>query len=248
MIWCLHGAVGMAADWKPFASAMTAAGHAVRRVDLWRYLDCCPMEMEEFGRAFCEEVMSAGAESNILVGYSMGGRLALQALLESTRAGEQLFRAAVIVSAHPGLPTDEERLMRMAADAEWAGRALVGEWGDFLERWEGRMRSASLGVEPETGWGDRRLLQPRRQAVARSFMDWSLGKQGDLREELPELNCPVLWVTGVRDEKFTSLGREAVRLLRRGRMEIVPETGHRVPWERPDAFAELMRGFLARES
>jgi len=234
----------MAADWMPFSSAMTAAGHAVRRVDLWRYLDCCPMEMEEFGRAFCEEVRSADAGSKVLVGYSMGGRLGLQALLESTRVGEDLFRAVVIVSAHPGLPTEEERLMRMAADAEWAGRALVGDWGEFLERWEGRMGSAALGVEPGTGWGDRRLLQPRRQAVARSFMDWSLGKQEDLRAKLAKVRCPVLWMTGERDEKFTKLGEEVAGLLPAGRLEVVPDAGHRIPWEHPEDFAGLVRRFL----
>lgn len=146
MIWCLHGAVGMAADWKQFAGEMVADGHEVRRVDLWRYLDCCPMEMPEFARAFCEEVRSGGSGENILVGYSMGGRLALQVLVETAAGGEpDLFRSAVIVSAHPGLSTDRDRVMRMAADAEWAGRALVGEWSEFLESWEDRMQSGPLG-------------------------------------------------------------------------------------------------------
>jgi 2-succinyl-6-hydroxy-2,4-cyclohexadiene-1-carboxylate synthase len=155
-----------------------------------------------------------------------------------------LFRAAVIVSAHPALQTDEERVMRMAADAEWAGRALVGDWVDFMEMWEERMRSGALGVEGEAEWGDRRLLQARRQAVARSFMDWSLGKQADLRGDLVKVTCPVLWVTGERDEKFRKLGEEAVALLTQGRLEVVSGAGHRVPWERAEGFAELVREFL----
>ena len=43
-IWCLHGAVGMAEDWKGFS----VPGWAVKRIDLWRFLDCCPMSMAEF--------------------------------------------------------------------------------------------------------------------------------------------------------------------------------------------------------
>ena len=235
----------MAADWKPFAAEFAAAGESVRRVDLWRYLDCCPMEMESFGQAFCEEVRhGGGGGGDVVVGYSMGGRLALQALVTAARAADDLFKAAVIVSAHPGLTSGEERVVRMAEDAEWAGRALVGDWNDFLEHWEGRMRSGALGVEAEAGWGDRRLLQPRRQAVARSFMDWSLGKQEDLRNDLAMVRCPVLWVTGARDEKFTTLGREAAGLLPNAHLEPVPGTGHRVPWEQPDHFVELVHGFL----
>lgn len=246
MIWCLHGAVGMATDWKQFAGEMVADGHEVRRVDLWRYLDCCPMEMPEFARAFCEEVRSGGSGENILVGYSMGGRLALQVLVETAAGGEpDLFRSAVIVSAHPGLATDRDRVMRMAADAEWAGRALVGEWSEFLESWEGRIQSGPLGVETAVAWGDRRLLQPRRQAVARSFMDWSLGKQEDLRPGLAGVGCPVLWVTGARDEKFTALAEDGVGCLSAGRLAVVPDAGHRVPWEGAGQFVKQVREFLA---
>jgi len=50
-LWCLHGAVGMAADWRGLA----LPGWAVKRVDLWRFLDCCPMSMPEFRRALNRE-------------------------------------------------------------------------------------------------------------------------------------------------------------------------------------------------
>ncbi|MDA0765418.1 MAG: alpha/beta fold hydrolase [Verrucomicrobia bacterium] len=242
MIWCLHGAVGMAEDWKKLSTGLGQGGETVRRVDLWRYLDCCPMELGEFGKAFCEEVRAAGgAESgNVLVGYSMGGRLALHALLEGAEEG--LFAGAVIVGAHPGLLTEEERIVRMGRDAEWAGKALVGDWRAFLREWEGQ--AVLTQVAPE-GWGDRRKLSVRHQAVARSFMDWSLGKQKDLRERLGALDLPVLWVTGERDRKFTALAEEVVPLLNRGRHEVVAGAGHRVPWEEGDAFQALVEGFLA---
>ncbi len=138
MIWCLHGAVGMAEDWAGLSGSLAKSGKAVRRVDLWRYLDCCPMELEEFGQAFCEEVRASGSaeEEHFVVGYSMGGRLALHALLAG--AADGLFAGAVIVSAHPGLAGEEERVFRMASDAEWAGKSLVGDWKTFLHEWEGQ--------------------------------------------------------------------------------------------------------------
>lgn len=237
MIWCLHGAVGMAEDWKDLASAWGQAGEVVRRVDLWRFLDCEPMEIEDFGKAFCEEVRAGGEPGkNILVGYSMGGRLALQALLEP--AGEDVFAGAVIVSAHPGLTDERERILRLASDAEWAGRALVGDWKEFLAKWNGQ---AALDSEGTLAWGDRTKLGIRRQAVARSFMDWSLGKQDDLRTRLARLNLPVLWVTGERDEKFTALAGEVASGMPRGRHVVVAGAGHRVPWEAPEQFGRLVR-------
>lgn len=246
MIWCLHGAVGMAEDWKGLSEELGRQGEVVRRVDLWRYLDCCPMELDEFGKAFCDEVRASGegAGRNILVGYSMGGRLALHALLES--GGEGLFSGAVIVSAHPGLQGERDRIMRMAADAEWAGKALVGDWKEFLREWNAQqvlgVRSGGLN-----GLGARRSLEQRRQAVARSFMDWTLGKQEDLRERFGSVEVPVLWVTGERDEKFTRLAKEFVPGLSSGRHEVVAGLGHRVPWEAPEEFARLVLGFVAGE-
>lgn len=241
MIWCLHGAVGMADDWKDLAREWGQAGEVVRRVDLWRFLDCEPMELEEFGKAFCEEVRAGGEPGrNILVGYSMGGRLALHALLQA--AGTDLFAGAVMVSAHPGLTDERERILRMAADAEWAAQALVGDWKEFLGKWDGQ---AVLEATAAPAWGDRRPLEPRRQAVARSFMDWSLGKQADLRGSLAAVQVPVLWVTGERDEKFTELAGTAVPHLPGGRHEVLPGAGHRLPWEQSAEFARLVATFLA---
>ena len=109
MIWCLHGAVGMAEDWKDFAAEWGRRGETVRRVDLYRFVDCEPMELAAFGKAFSEEVRAGGEPgNNVLVGYSMGGRLALHALLEA--AGEGVFSKAVIVSAHAGLSGERERV------------------------------------------------------------------------------------------------------------------------------------------
>jgi 2-succinyl-6-hydroxy-2,4-cyclohexadiene-1-carboxylate synthase len=197
------------------------------------------MELEEFGRSFCEEVRASGDEENILVAYSMGGRLALHALLED----EELFQGAVIVSAHPGLEDEKETIMRMARDAEWAGKALVGDWDEFLKEWEGQavLNPEGAGME---GFGDRRNLKIRRQAVARSFMDWSLGKQADLRTRLEALSLPLVWVTGERDSKFTELAEGLVPRLARAQGVVVEDAGHRLPWERGEEFVALVERFV----
>ena len=54
-LWCLHGAVGQAGDWQGFG----VPEWGVKRVDLWRFLDCCPMTMPEFGRALNAEAAGA---------------------------------------------------------------------------------------------------------------------------------------------------------------------------------------------
>jgi 2-succinyl-6-hydroxy-2,4-cyclohexadiene-1-carboxylate synthase len=228
-LWCLHGAVGQAADWQGFA----VPGWAVKRVDLWRFLACCPMTMPAFGRALNEEARAVEGKQ-VLIGYSMGARLALHALL-----GDVPWDAAVLVAPNPGLETEEEREVRRVSDIGWASRALSGEWSDFLEGWNAQPVLAASGRRQG-------LAAVHRREVARSFVDWSLGVQVPLWGRLWEIECPVLWCTGERDEKFTALGERAMPFLEDGELWVAPGAGHRVPWDAPEAFRQRVGEFLER--
>lgn len=238
-IWCLHGAVGMAADWRGLA----VPGWAVKRVDLWRFLDCCPMSLDEFGRALNREAAASGGP-RVLLGYSMGGRLALHALL----ADPGHWDAGLIMSADPGLEDDSARAERRERDAEWAARALRGDWREFLRHWNNQAVLEDRGSSRGSGLelADRRGLESRRAAVARSFIDWSLGAQQPLWERLPRLATPLDWLVGERDAKFRALGERAVGLLPDARLDVVAAAGHRVPWDQPEAFHARLGECLER--
>ena len=169
----------------------------------------------------------------------MGGRLALHALLEDSRA----WGGLVVVSAHPGLQDERERLLRMALDAEWAGKALTLPWAEFLRQWEAQSVLQGTCVVP---LADRIALESRREAVARGFTSWSLGKQADLRSSLKKVDCPVAWLSGERDRKYTILAEE-LRGVMRGGLQFGPlDAGHRVPWEAPDDFADVVEHMVER--
>ncbi len=253
-VWCLHGAVGMADDWR----GLELPGRAVKRVDLWRFLDCCPMTLEGFGAALNREA-AATPGPKVLLGYSMGGRLALHALLageprrdapETASSGTLQPRApwdaAVIVSAHPGLEDEAERAARRELDAEWAARALRGDWEEFLAEWnEQAVLKPVGGAELPMRFADRRGLAARRASVARSFIDWSLGVQEPLGGRLGQLGLPVLWCVGGADGRFRALGEQAVAALADAELRVFPGAGHRLPWESAD-FAAVVGEFLER--
>ncbi len=230
-LWCLHGAVGMAADWQGFS----VPGWGVKRVDLWRFLDCCPMTMREFGRALNTEA-AADKGRKIIVGYSMGARLALHSLIQ-----QGPWDAAVLVAPNPGLESEQDRADRRTHDAEWGSLALSGEWKDFLDRWESQPLLKSSGATL-----GRASLVARRREIARSFVDWSLGAQEPLWGSLRQISCPVLWCVGERDAKFRTLGERAVELLPDGELWVAPGAGHRLPWETPEAFRARVGEFLER--
>ena len=237
--WCLHGALGMAADWRGLAKRLAAAQIGSRAVDLWRFLEGRELPLAEFGAALNADALGerARAGGRALLGYSLGGRLALHALLE---AGHP-WQAAVIVSAHAGLGDAAERAARRAEDAAWAARALAGNWQEFFQAWTAQpVLHTSAPRDPQAA---ARLVMRRRE-IARSFVDWSLGAQAPLWDRLHEIQIPVLWVAGENDAKFRALAERAVAMLPRATLAIAPGAGHRVPWEAEAWLAERVAGFL----
>ncbi|HEX9982517.1 MAG TPA: alpha/beta fold hydrolase [Thermoanaerobaculia bacterium] len=208
MIWCLHGFLGLPRDWDflPFPH---------RAVNLF-----------DDGLAELEEAK----EDDVLLGYSMGGRLALRELL--TRR----FRKAIIVSS--GLNLEEKREQRQADDDAWARRFESDEpWWSLMKDWN--TQPVFAGHE-----------QPRneqdfdRKQLAAALREWSSGRLEPLAPRLKEIDVPVLWIAGERDVKYVIEGSRAVSLLPRGELWVCPRAGHRVPWERPEAFLARLRPFV----
>ncbi len=225
MIHCLHGAVGSNRDWDLFKSTLS---HEVNALDLWHLFDSETPSLAQAG-----QVIANRAEANdLILGYSMGGRLALHALL----AAPKKWRAAIIVSAHPGLTGGCPD--RIGQDLKWAELASR-DWNSFLKKWN------QQGILPSIGRGLHQATSNDQKAVVKSFRHWSLGTQEDLRDKLATITCPVLWITGEKDHKFTQLGREATSFLRGSRHAVIAGSGHRVPWENPQDFTGIVREFLA---
>ena len=147
----------------------------------------------------------------------------------------------MIISAHTGL--QHGHMERLDSDLRWAEKARTMDWGAFLAEWHAQAIFAGGGFEP-----DRSGLEPRREAIAAAFDRWSLGRQSDLLPTLRQVEIPVLWITGARDEKFSEIGAAACAALPRGEHVMFEGCGHRVPWEAPQQFSELIMQFLSRRS
>ena len=237
--WCLHGAVGMAADFRSFAKQLAARKTGTRAVDLWRFLECQSVPLANFAQSLNAEAAGGVSRGHgkALLGYSMGGRLALHALLEPGHP----WQAGVIISAHPGLESETERQARRAADTSWATRALTGNWQEFLTAWNAQPLLGGAMRDPQASSS----LVMRRREIARSHVDWSLGAQEPLWGRLSEITIPLLWVAGENDPKFLDLARRATTLIPQSRLAIAPGAGHRVPWDAEKWLAEEVSRFLA---
>lgn len=233
----------MPQDWNVLSTPLVQDGHVVRKVDLWKYLECRSVGLKEFGAVFCEEV-KAQDENPILIGYSMGARLGMHAFLEDST----LWKQALFISPHYGLQSEGQRSTRRAKDAEWAAKVMNLPWSEFLKEWNGQ---AVLGDPDAIGLPDRAVLEKRKNAIARSFVAWSLGMQEDLSTEFIKL--PATVITGANDQKFDSLWRGlSAQFNSRSeekkssfRHHSVPDAGHRTLWDQPAAVTQLIRELIS---
>lgn len=186
--------------------------------------------------AFCARRSADRPKPAVLLGYSLGGRLAMHALL----ACPGRWAAAVLVAAHPGGDEQPEREETRRRDAAWAERCRRDPWETLLGDWDGL---AVFGGRPNPAPRDPGALG--RERCARTFEQFSRAEQADLRPLLAAADLPpVLYVTGGEDARYGALGDELARRVPGLRHERIAGAGHRVPWERPSEFARVVAGFL----
>lgn len=223
-ILALHGNLGTSTDW-------ALPGHPdIRPIDLWEHVH---LGFDDFAATLAGP-LSAGLESPILAGYSLGGRLALHALA----AYPERWGGAVILSGHPGLCCVEDRLARRSSDAIWAERARELEWSDFLDRWNAQ---PLFGVVSPALRARQIGLQARREAISTAFETWSLGRQEDLRGRLSRFAGPVVWITGADDVRFARVGAEMAKVFANFRHVVLPGVGHRVLEDGADRVGRVIR-------
>lgn len=196
---------------------------------------------EEVDR-LAEHIACRGGRPHLL-GYSLGGRLALGLLTRHP----SLFVGATIISAHPGLSSIEERSLRRQADARWI--QLLEERGleAFVREWEALPLFASQRLLPEAARAERRQQRSSHHpaGLARSLRVLGLAEMPHLEPELAALRVPITWLVGERDAKFLTIAERIVPKLQRARLIVAPQVGHDVVLESPSAVADAVGLALA---
>jgi len=182
-------------------------------------------------------VRREGFHGAVLCGYSLGARLALGLLVRHPA----LFARAVLVGVNPGIAR-EETFARAMADDRFAGQLKSEGVERFALRWADQPLFASQQRLPET---DRAAEAQRRRghdatALATALRTLSLGRMADRRPALGSIPIPVAYVAGAEDDKFAVLAQACAEATPAARAVVVPESGHNVVLERPDAVASLL--------
>jgi len=169
-----------------------------------------------------------------LVGYSMGGRLALH--VADRLSGR--VRRMVLESASPGLASARDRALRSRADETWARTLEEDGLAAFVEAWERQpvLRASSRRSTEVTERIRKVRLGHRAEHLAAALRGLGTGALPSLWHRLSALPQPTLLLAGAEDRKFVDIAERMHALLPRARVEVVPEAGHAVHLDRPDAW------------
>lgn len=178
-----------------------------------------------------------------LVGYSMGGRVALSYAV--AHPGD--VASVVAIGASPGIEDDVEREERRAADEALAIRLENEGIATFVARWEAQplLRPASTaGERAAPGMRELRLRNDPR-ALALVLRGLGPGAMPPLHASLRRLSVPVLLVAGAADERYRDAARVLAGVMPDARAAVIPDAGHAVHLDNPDELAFAVLPFLA---
>jgi 2-succinyl-6-hydroxy-2,4-cyclohexadiene-1-carboxylate synthase len=185
------------------------------------------------------EILSSGAD--VLVGYSLGGRLALRAALRSPES----FTAVVLVGATAGIEEGPMRVQRAEADEKLAAWMEAMPIDDIVSLWERQPlfadQSDRLVEEQRPG----RLSHDPR-ALSLLLRTAGQGVLEPVWHELPALDIPILAIAGARDDGYTRAANRIASVAPNARAAIVENAGHAAHLQRPDEVARLIADFLQR--
>jgi 2-succinyl-6-hydroxy-2,4-cyclohexadiene-1-carboxylate synthase len=185
------------------------------------------------------EIAAAAEDGAVPVGYSLGGRLALRAVLRDPGR----YRALVTVGASAGIDEPAMRSARADADERLASWMEAASIEDVVAIWE---RQPLFADQPEPLIEEQRpgRLSQDPAGLAMLLRTAGQGVLDPVWHELVTLDLPLLAIAGARDEGYVAAAQRIADVAPRGRAAIVEDAGHAPQLQRPERVAELLADFL----
>ncbi len=243
----LHGFLGTGADWREVMDALSdrfyclapdLPGHGETVIDGPDTL----YTANATARLLAGYINGERLQTPDLIGYSMGGRLALYLAVNYP----DYFRRMVLESSSPGLSNPTERAARRDQDLALASRLESESFDKFLRDWYDQPIFASLQRYPDrlkTLIAQRLRQNPLKLAV--SLRHFGAGIQEPLWNRLAK-TPPTLLIVGEHDAKFQQIATRMVSAMPDATVGIVPDAGHNVHLEQPERFVRIVKEFLRK--
>ena len=243
----LHGFTGSMNTWNAFIQdykqsfqfiSIDLLGHGLTETPT----DASRYEIHEAARDIKDLFISLDIQSAHILGYSMGGRLAIGFSV----LYPEFVQSLILESSSPGLEDEKERRIRVDSDAQLALK--IREYGieRFVDEWEQIPLFAS-----QKRLSDAKKAAIRQERVSHtslglqnSLLGMGTGSQPSFWGELQKMNFPVLLLAGELDQKFVQLARKMQNCLKIVHFKTINDTGHAIHVEEPEIFGRIVSEFI----
>ncbi len=236
----LHGLLGDGRDWLTCINELSQfdcvtidlPGHGgSQSIQCHGLNDCCKQITTTLSSLFSYK------QPLILIGYSMGGRIAMHGLAKQAFSDLNIGQV-IIEGGNFGLQKESDKQARLDNDRLWATRFKAETIEEVLNDWYQQSVFSSLNHE------QRQTLVAKRSAnlgaaVANMLMATSLAKQSYLLPDLQQQSTPIFYLCGEKDEKFSQLAQSSGLAYRQ-----IKGAGHNVHQEQPKQFAIQIQQFI----
>lgn len=240
----LHGFTGSTETWLPLMEKWSSAFKVIA-IDLPGHGQSKIAQFPSM-TGFCDELKEILDALEVdrchLLGYSMGGRIALSFALRHPNYVSHL----ILESASPGLKTIEERLTRQTADGRLGDKILRQGIEAFVNKWEKMPLFDSQKTLPKEVLERQRSerLSQDANGLKLSLQHMGTGAQPSWWEQLKSLSIPTQLIVGELDHKFVKINRDMEKQIKWSELIIVQDAGHAVHLEQVEKFATIVMEFI----
>lgn len=184
-------------------------------------------------------------EKVILVGYSMGGRLAI----DFSHTFPENVKALVLESASFGLENEGEKEERIQNDSRLAEQIENSTIEEFINYWENIPLFDSQKNLPDQVLEEikkEKIKSNNPVGLKNSLLGFSTGRMKNYFMLISNFNFPILLIYGELDKKFVNIAKRINPLIKNSEMKIVKNAGHNLHLEKPGEFLKLLDTFLSK--
>jgi pimeloyl-ACP methyl ester carboxylesterase len=188
--------------------------------------------------AMARNILAAAPPTFALVGFSMGGYVALEIVRQAPGRVERL--ALLATNARADSPEQSEKRLKRLAQVE------AGGFDDDIRQ------NGPLSLHPDHAT-DPALAEVNRTMALEAGADAFIGHtraiiaRRDQRDLLPKISCPTLVVAGDGDQLMPAAATDELAALIPGAgLVTLPQSGHYFPLEQPERLNEALSEWLSR--
>lgn len=244
----IHGFTGCAEDWFPIIEelpetfnyvALDLIGHGKSDKPVSPELYSVDSIIEQL--KFVKEKVSP-TEPIILIGYSMGGRIALTFAVNHP----DYLKGLILESASAGIKNDADRKKRYEDDLKLVQYIHDHTMEEFIEFWydQEMFNTQRRFSNDKIKKMHKKKYNNSKIGLMNILRGFSTGIMPPVHDKLKNIPFKVILISGELDGKYTFINSKIVRGFNKAKHKVVKYSGHNTHLEEPKRFIEIVTNYL----